>query len=208
VERRPDVLFTALCEAGAVAQGASVDWRSPLRERRFKEYRDQAALVLAGITNLKRPLSEFWPSRGPVWDGIATAPSGPIFLEAKAHIREAASPPSRAGSASAALIAQSLASAQSWYAPGVSASWSGLFYQYANRLAHHFFLRQLNGVSSTLVFLYFVNAPDVRDPASETEWRGAIRLIHAALELPPDLRAFGVHEAFVDAEPLKDVAET
>jgi hypothetical protein len=203
VERRPDVLLQALSRAGAVGQGASIEWRSPLRGRGFKEYRDEAALALAGVTRLKQPLSEFWPARGPVWDAIATAPAGPIFVEAKAHIPEAASPPSRAGSESAVRISQSLVRARRWYAPRASAPWNGLFYQYGNRLAHHFFLRQLNGVPSTLVFLYFLNAADVGGPASETEWRGAIRLIHAALGLPADLKDFGVHDAFIDADALQ-----
>jgi hypothetical protein len=90
------------------------------------------------------------------------------------------------------------------YAPRAKANWSGLFYQYANRLAHQYFLRERNRLSTKLVFLYFVNADDVDGPMSEAEWHGASRLIHAALGLPKDLREFDVFEAFVDARLLND----
>ena len=96
---------------------------------------------------------------------------GALFVEAKAHIPETASPPSRASTASAALISRSLAEARHWYSPRASAPWDRLFYQYANRLAHHFFLRRVNRIDAALVFVYFVNADDVHGPKSELEWR-------------------------------------
>ena len=173
IERRPKTLLSALRRCGAVERASSVEWRSPLREQEFKEYRDHAALTLAGVQPLRRPLADFWPARGPVWDAIGVrSREGALFLEAKAHIPETASPPSRASTASAALISRSLAEARRWYSPGASAPWDRLFYQYANRLAHHFFLRRVNRIDAALVFLYFVNADDVRGPKSELEWRG------------------------------------
>ena len=39
--------------SGAVARASSVQWRSPLREQEFKEYRDHAALTLAGVQPLR-----------------------------------------------------------------------------------------------------------------------------------------------------------
>jgi len=120
-----------------------------------------------------------------VWDGLAIAGGvRPFLLEAKAHIPEAASPASRATPASKILIDTSLTAARRFYAPRSKSDWSGLFFQYANRLAHHYFLRERNGIASSLVFLYFTNATDMDGPASEAEWHGAVRLIHAALGLP------------------------
>ncbi len=49
------------------------------------------------------------------------------------------------------------------------------------------------------MFLDFFNAEDVQGPESEAEWRGATRLIHPLLGLPPDLTKHGVFHAFVDA---------
>lgn len=72
----------------------------------------------------------------------------------------------------------------------------------ANRLAHHYLLHELNRVRSTLAFLYFVKATEMGGPEDECEWRGAIRLLHAALGLPSELRGRGVFEAFVDVRQL------
>jgi hypothetical protein len=209
VNRKPQLLVSALQRSGAIGPRVSVTWHSPLDKDDFREYRDGKALEKAGITkaNLKKPLEEFWPARGPVWDALGITSEGrPLFIEAKAHIPEAASPASKATATSLELIEQSLGEARRFYTPRATAAWSSLFYQYANRLAHHYFLRQVNEVPSGLVFLYFVNADDMLGPMSEEEWRGAVRLIHAVLGLPKDLSAYGVFDAFLDARLLQDAA--
>jgi hypothetical protein len=96
--------------------------------------------------------------------------------------------------------------AKRYFAPRSKSDWTGLFYQYANRLAYQFYLRKLNEIQSSLVFLYFTNAVDMGGPATEEEWHGASRLIHAIMGLPADLRQFGVYHAFVDASQLADAA--
>jgi hypothetical protein len=153
-------------------------------------------------------LAEFWPARGCVWDALGIAgESRPILLEAKAHIPEAVSAGTRASEKSRELIANSLAQARRHFAPRSKAEWTGHFYQYANRLAYQFYLRNLNGLESSLVFLYFTNAVDMDGPATEEEWHGSSRLIHAVLGLPADLSQFGVYHAFVDARQLADAAQ-
>lgn len=180
-------------------------WVSPVRSTGFCEYRDMEALRQLGRDSLPvRPLNAFWPRRGPVWDGLAKTKSGQlIFIEAKANIPEAASPPTRATPESLKLILQSLAEARHFFAPRATSEWSGTFYQYANRLAHHYLFRQVNNLPSHLVFLYFINAVDVSGPTSEAEWRGAIRLLHAALGLSSDRLPEGVHEVFLDVQLLR-----
>jgi len=42
---------------------------------------------------------------------------------------------------------------------------------------------------------------------SEEEWNGAVRLIHAVLGLPKDLRSYGVYDAFLDAKLLQDAVD-
>ena len=144
-----------------------------------------------------------------MWDALGITSDGyPLFLEAKAHIPEAASPASRASPTSFRLIERSLHEARRFYAPKATATWSNLFYQYANRLAHQYFLRELNEVRSTLVFLYFVNADDMLGPMSEQEWHGAVRLVRAVLGLPKDLKHHGVFDAFLDARLLQDSANS
>jgi len=205
VNRKSNLLLGALRRSGAIAPRISVEWSSPLEDEGFREYRDRVALAKAGIVELKEQLDSFWPARGPVWDAVGvTSDSRPLFVEAKAHIPEAASAGTRASTTSRALIDQSLLRARRFYAPKSKAVWSDLFYQYANRLAHHYFLRQVNGVPSILVFLYFLNADDMLGPMSEAEWHGAVRLIHAVLGVPADLRPQGVFDVFLDARLLQD----
>jgi hypothetical protein len=127
-------------------------------------------------------LKDFWPSRGPVWDALGIAGDArPILVEAKAHIPEAVSGETRASEKSAQLIESSTLAAKRHFAPRSSASWVRPFYQYCNRLAHHYYLTRLNGIPGSLVFLYFTNAVDMDGPATEEEWHGATRLIHAVL---------------------------
>lgn len=203
VNRKPELLLDVLRACGAIALSNSVTWQSPLEAERFREYSDQNALRKAGITRLRWPLDSFWPRRGPVWDAIGVTSEGkPVFVEAKAHIPEAASPSTKASTISRKMIVHSLSKARRFYAPKSRADWTMLFYQYANRLAYQYFLRELNGIPSTLVFLYFLNADDMHGPNSPEEWRGASRLIHAALGISEDLPSHGVFDVYLDAHLL------
>lgn len=206
VNRRPALLLEALRKAKAISDSTTIHWASPLENDGCREYRDIAALKRAGLDVLPiRPLNDFWPMRGPVWDAIGTTSDGiAIFIEAKAHIPEAASPGSRATPSSLQLIERSLAEARRWYAPKATSNWSGTFYQYSNRLAHHYLLKNVNRLPTILVFLYFVNASEMNGPENELEWKGAIRLLHAALGLPEHLESRDVFEAFLDVKQFED----
>ena len=199
-----ELLDDALRRAGAIDQGDSITWKSPLASENFVEYRDGAVLRCLGIDKLPhRSLSEFWPNRGPVWDALGASKAGKLVLvEAKAHIPEAASPPSKASPAALAHIRKSLEEARRFYAPRAKAEWTRALYQYANRLAFQYLFSQLNGLPSRLVFLDFYNAADVKGPKSEAEWRGATQLIHALLGLPSDLTRHGIFHAYVDAQQV------
>lgn len=204
VAKNPDLLRSALLDCGAVSAHEQIEWKAPLAIDGFAEPRDGKALRKAGISELPvRSLSDFWPPRGPVWDAVArVGSSGSIFVEAKAHVTEAASPPSKALPASLSKIEAALMEARSYYAPNSSADWHRVFYQYANRLAHHYLLTKVNGKDSRLVFLYFLNAVDVRGPASVSEWEAATQCIHTALGLPAQLREFSIYHAYVDTQVL------
>jgi hypothetical protein len=208
VNHRPELLLSALRKCGAIEGREHPRWVSPLAAENHCEYRDCAALEKLGLAHrLRKPLAEFWPARGCVWDALGVAGEArPILVEAKAHIPEAASTGTRASPQSRELIERSLVQARHHFAPRSKAVWTGLFYQYANRLAYQFYLRSLNEMQSSLVFLYFTNAVDMDGPTTEEEWHGASRLIHAVLGLPADLSQFGVFDAFVDARDLADAA--
>ena len=206
----PHLLDAALREAGAIASTATVQWASPLRQAGFVEYRDGAALTALGIGDLPvRPLADFWPPRGPVWDGLGISSDGyKILLEAKAHIAEAASPRSQASPDSLMRIQKALEEARAWYAPNARAVWTESLYQYANRLALHYFLAKVNGIPSRMVFLDFCCDDEMGGPESPQMWKGATEMVHALLGLPKDLRSKGVFHAYVDVGLLKRLAES
>jgi hypothetical protein len=207
VNHRPELLHATMKRAGAVGRRESLQWASPLIGEDFCEYRDSAALSCLGLSRLRTPLNEFWPARGAVWDALGVAgESRPILVEAKAHIPEAASQETRASPKARELIEASLAAARRYYAPRSKVDWSRVFFQYANRLAFQFYLRERNGLDSSLVFLYFTNAVDMDGPTSEEEWHGATRLIHAVLGLPANLERWRVYHAYLDARQLADAA--
>jgi hypothetical protein len=206
VNRRPELLRSALRRAGAVGRREALRWVSPLAGDSFREYRDSAALQCLGVASrLRTPLGDFWPARGAVWDALGVAGEArPVLVEAKAHIAEAASSPTRASAKSRGLIERSLLAARRYFAPRSKVDWTCTFFQYANRLAYQYYLREHNGIDSSLVFLYFTNAVDMDGPATEEEWHGATRLIHVLMGLPADLRPWRIYEASIDARHLAD----
>jgi hypothetical protein len=88
-----------------------------------------------------------------------------------------------------------------------AADWSGRGYQYTNRLAHLYFLRNLNRIPAYLVFVHFLNATDMGGPTTVEEWAGAIRLLHAMLGIDERRlhKAFGhgVIEVFIDVKDIE-----
>ncbi len=207
VNREQKLLAEALRNSGALAKGASITWAAPLECHGYAEHRDEAALAGAGIepARLKVPLCAFWPKGGPRWDAEGKYSDGAaVFVEAKSHVSELNSNPTGARDPkAAALIRESLQQARKHYARAASIDWGHPFYQYVNRLAHHYWLTKLNGQKSRLVFLYFLNDHDMGGPSSVQEWRAAIEVLHLALGLPSDMSRFGVFDAFLDVRPLQ-----
>jgi hypothetical protein len=164
-----------------------IQWLSPIASDDYAEYYDNEFLDLLGVVNLAVPLSTFWPSGGPRWDGLAKTNSGKkLLVEAKAYIEEGVDYGSKAESdESLKQISQSLAMTKDGFKAAKKAPlWETPFYQYTNRLAHLYFLRQLNGIDAYLLFLYFADAPDVPLACTKQQWEGADRLVKRALGLP------------------------
>ncbi len=163
-----------------------IKWLSPIAVDDYAEYFDESFLERLGVSpeGLRVPLSDFWPRGGPRWDGLARTSSGKLILvEAKAYIEEGVDYASRAGPTSVEKINEALDRAKVAFGARTEAPWRSPFYQYANRLAHLYFLRELNGLNAYMVFLYFADAPDVPEPCSIEEWRGAVRLMEKILGL-------------------------
>ncbi len=161
-----------------------IQWLSPVEDDEYAEYYDQEFLDRLGITNLKVPLSKFWPRSGARWDGLARTESGKVILvEAKAYIEEGVDYRSHAGEKSLAKIRKALEAAKYDFGANEDAPWESPFYQYANRLAHLYFLHKMNGLDAYLLFLYFADAPDVPKPCTVSEWQGSVRLVEKCLGL-------------------------
>lgn len=126
---------------------STIEWLCPLSRDDFTEYSDQTFLDRLSVSLTKRELSNFWPKRGPVLDGLGRTKRGDFLLmEAKAPIGEMISPPIKAGEASRKIIENALEETRAYLSIKGQADWSDTFYQYANRLAHLYLLRVLNGL--------------------------------------------------------------
>ena len=106
-----------------------------------------------------------------------------LLVEVKAHLEKVAGSRFRAQGVSRKKIRQSLEQAKQAYGADAGARWETPFYQYANWLAHLYFLVFRNRVDASLVFLYFANVPEERPPCTAEQWEGARRLPQQSLGL-------------------------
>jgi hypothetical protein len=168
---------------------ATIRWVSPLARNDYQECRDGDFLRAIGAENQSTRLADFWPSMGPCWDalGVITDPAGrlkpgAILVEAKSHIPEIYGNGCQAGNSSLDKIDRALAETRQWLGVEGDADWRGPLYQYANRLAHLYFLREKTEKPTWLVNLYFLDDPI--GPTSQEEWR---------VEIPKVKRLLGIN---------------
>jgi hypothetical protein len=191
------------------APSMQLEWLRPARPESYREYRDLGALSALGVSSeVQHTLVEFWPRRGPLWDGLGRTAQGDMLLvEAKAQVPELASGRSQTGPESLKKISDRLAEVREFLAPKSVADWTHTFYQYANRLAFLYFLRHLHNLPAHLVFVYFINARDVKGPSTQAEWESALMLMYAAMGLPRrHLLSPFMHNLFVDVGPMQRMA--
>ena len=211
VNRCPDVIDGAIAKTIGLEHGETVRWLSPLESGAFTEYRDHAFLERLGITPQYRRLKDFWPTRGPVWDGLARTSGGRyLVIEAKANIPEFDTTPTGATGASLLKIRKAFDETRAFLNVHSKTDWSKCFYQYANRLAHLYYLRELNRIDAALVFVYFVGDTTVCgvNPVSCEGWQAAIDLANHHLGIrahSPWIRD-NVADVFIDVGVLRHVA--
>lgn len=204
VNEKRNVIDAAIFRRLTKAQEESITWISPLTSDEFAEYRDDDFLERLNVELAARPLLSFWPRRGPQWDGLGKTKRGSVFLvEAKSHLAEIQSPASQAGSVSKKLIEKSFKEVKSFLGVESEVDWSGLYYQYANRIAHLYLLRELNKIPAYLVFLCFLNDKEMNGPTKESEWLLAVHALESHLGIPTRHRLsdFVLH-VFVDVNLL------
>lgn len=204
VNEQPDLINPVLSDLLGLSQAGSIHWLSPVEKDDYAEYRDRQFLERLGIT-LEKPLTEFWPRNGPQWDGLAKTDRGDLILvEAKAHIPEMVSDPTGAKSkTSLTRIHNSLEATKQFVGSRSKTDWSINFYQYTNRLAHLYLLREQNSLPAYLVFVYFIGDREVDGPKSQAEWEGAIELMksHLGISKRHALSDY-ILDVFVDVDEL------
>jgi hypothetical protein len=178
-------------------------WTSPLENYEFAEYRDDDFLVKVGLDPNEIQLDKFWPTKGPQWDALAHTAGGKIILvEAKANIPEIVSPATGAGEISKAVIDKSLNETKEFLNINNGIDWSGKFYQYTNRLAHLYFLREKCKKQTFLINIYFIGDETVSGPETKQEWEGAIKVLHSYLGLSRHKLSKYMADIFIDINEL------
>ena len=178
----------------------AIEWVSPLEEQHYKEYRDDFLELLLKdeeLQNARQKLRQFWPARGPVWDGIGVVhgetpqQKGLILVEAKSHLAETKS----------ALKAKSLDSREKIMSRIVEVKaelgstsavevWTNQYYQMANRLCFLYFLNEKLGIPTWLVLCNFVN--DTTHKSTELrEWLKHQKDIWHQLGIQMDAKLMG-----------------
>ncbi len=210
VNRCTHVIDQAIKNELGLCPGEEIEWLSPLERDSFAEYRDGQFLECLGACLDRWQLKDFWPRSGPRWDGLARTSGGRLLLlEAKANIPEFDSEPTRATGTSLEKIKKSLVETREFLKVKSETDWSRCFYQYTNRLAHLYLLRELNSLPAYLVFVYFVGDTTVhgRDPVSREGWEAATALVTKHLGIPNTRWVSeSVRDVYIDVGDLDHVA--
>lgn len=180
-------------------------WTSPLEQDDFAEYRDNDFLLKVGLDPNRINLDKFWPTRGPQWDALAKTKNGKIILvEAKANIPELVSPATGAKKKSKCLIDYSLCETKKYLNITNDIDWSGKFYQYTNRLAHLYFLREKCKEQAYLINIYFIGDKTVLGPKTKQEWDGALKVLKTYLGISRHKLSKYTADIFIDINDLKN----
>ena len=210
VARRTEELSKAILTQLRCPDGTQLVWKSPLEKDEFKEYRDESFLEAVNLKGSAPKLAEFWPPRGPHWDGLAILEengetTGIVLVEAKSYPLEMYGPGCNAEleSERRKLIERSTKVAKDWFHADSSGDcdWLGPYYQFANRLSHIYFLRERAGIDAWLVNLCFVN-DETRHPTSKEDWKTGLELAKKKLGLKDEVINKYVADVFLDASDL------
>ena len=171
----------------------------------YAEYRDAAFLKQIGLIELREALSQFWPKNGPQWGALGKTSDDKayVLIEAKANVAEIVSSCSAKDKKSLTIISKRLAETQRWLNCRKSfIDWKNGFYQYANRLAHLYFLREKAQKEAYLVFLYFVD-DSTHIPTSLDAWHSALKLQKQLMGLSSGSLSDKVIELFINTNEIK-----
>ena len=204
INKKTELINSQIRKNLGLLENEEICWLSPLEEDDYAEYRDQAFIEKLGVKLDKVSLEDFWPSGGPQWDALGRSGSSKLFLvEAKSHIQELVSSIQAEDKDSLKKISKSLKDTKNFLNSKAEIDWSSRFYQYTNRLAHLYLLRELNQLPAYLVFVYFINDKQMNGPRTVDEWKGAIKLLHSYLGIGRHKLQKFMTEVFIDVKNLE-----
>jgi len=193
INKNPDSLNKRILNVSPTLKSAlsgAIKWVSPLEKENYLEYQDEEFLEAVGYPQLSSVLLEFWPNGGPVWDALGVVPlkgenrNGVIILEAKSRLKEIEGGGCDAQGESREHIKRTLEKVQNALGSSIDVEdWLGKYYQYANRLAHLYFLLVTQKIPTWLVFLYFGNDREQHGPTSKEEWDNTLEDVKHSLGL-------------------------
>ncbi len=105
------------------------------------------------------------------------------------------------------MLEQRLVELKSFLGVDPNISWNGTFYQYANRLTHLYFLREVNGQDAYLAFVYFTGDPMFSKVVRHRSWKAALTLTKCAHAVTTRHRLSRyVAEVFIDVADMEHAA--
>ena len=202
INKFPEILNQRIISQSGLKR-ADIIWLSPLKDDGYAEYRDTDFLKVLGLEQYRDQLKQFWPQMGPQWDALGKAgENGPCFLvEAKANIPEIISSSQAKSETSIALIRKSLSETQIFLNCSIPLNWETGFYQYANRMAHLYFLRHSCKVDAYLLFVYFLNDTS-HIPTAKEQWLCALELQKRLMGLTKHHLKKYVLEIYIDVNGI------
>jgi hypothetical protein len=198
----PEFLNNRIREKLTPLSAREIFWTSSLKHDEYAEYRDAAFLENLHLQEFIDELKKFWPKNGPRWDALGRTSDANAFIlvEAKANVPELVSFCGAKDKESLKIISASLAETQRWLncrEPRID--WKSGFYQYANRLAHLYFLREKAHKEAYLVFLYLVeDSTHIR--TSLEDWKCALKLQKKLMGISAGSLSGKVIELFINTE--------
>jgi hypothetical protein len=206
----PFLLDQSIQQRAASLCGREICWCSPLEKDDYAEYRDADFLKRIGLGELSEKLNQFWPPRGPQWDALGVTFDGKAFIlvEAKANVPELVSFCGAKDDKSLKKIHESLTETQRWLdCSELRIDWKSAFYQYANRLAHLYFLREKAHKEAYLIFLYFVADP-THIPTSQEAWDSALNFQKKSMGLSGAKLNGRVIDLFINTRDIQSLPIT
>ena len=206
VAHRKKELSKAILTRLPFPDGTQLVWKSPLEKEKFKEYRDESFLEAVNLKELADDLRDFWPRRGPQWDGLARLEkkgklTGIVLVEAKSYPKEMRVQRCKAKPESRKRIERSIEAAKGLFDADPLDDWLGTYYQFANRLSHIYFLRETADIKAWLVNLCFVDDKTIKEKATKKgDYKDELKLAKKELGLKDEVPY--VADVFLDASDL------